>query len=107
MLTGRYKSADDFPPEDFRRTLPKFQGDNFKINLQLVDKLVSPVMILWTCVPYAATDITRVWVYQNEIAKQKHVTGGQLALAYLLGLSDKVRESVLNVRLVITVTNSM
>jgi len=41
MLTGRYRSPEDFPADDFRRGIPQFQGENFKINLEIVDKLVS------------------------------------------------------------------
>lgn len=65
LMTGRYKSLDDFPEKDMRRHTPYFQGDNFKVNLEVVDKLA-------------------------EIAAKKGVTPGQLALAYLLQLSDKV-----------------
>ena len=36
FLTGRFKSIDDLPPEDFRRHAPRFQGDNFQKNLDLV-----------------------------------------------------------------------
>ncbi|KAK7207911.1 NADP-dependent oxidoreductase domain-containing protein [Myxozyma melibiosi] len=39
FLTGAYKTIDDFPTEDFRRSAPRFQGDNFKANLVLVDQL--------------------------------------------------------------------
>ena len=59
FLTGRYKSIDDFEENDFRRYVPRFQGDNFKKNLDLVDKV-------------------------KEIAKEKNITPGQLALAWVL-----------------------
>ena len=39
FLSGRYKSLDDFPEDDFRRTSPRFQGDNFQLNLELVDEV--------------------------------------------------------------------
>lgn len=65
LLTGRIRSIDDFPADDFRRHSPYFQGDNFNVNLEIVDKL-------------------------HEIAKEKGVTAGQLALAYLLQLSDVI-----------------
>lgn len=65
MLTGRYRSPEDFPADDFRRGIPQFQGENFKINLEIVDKLAA-------------------------IAEKKGVTSGQLALAYLLQKSDKI-----------------
>jgi hypothetical protein len=44
MLTGRYRSPEDIPADDVRKKNPQFQGDNFKINLEIVDKLVSPVV---------------------------------------------------------------
>ena len=59
FLTGRFKSADDFEENDYRKYSPRFQGDNFKKNLKLVDTI-------------------------NEIAKAKGVTPGQLALAWVL-----------------------
>lgn len=46
MLTGRYRSPEDIPADDVRKRSPQFQGDNFKINLEIVDKLVSPVVFL-------------------------------------------------------------
>lgn len=39
FLTGRYKSVEDFEEGDFRRRIPRFQGENFKKNLELVDVL--------------------------------------------------------------------
>ena len=59
FLTGRFKTFEDLEPDDFRRNNPRFQGENFKKNLDLV---------------------TRV----EEIAKKKHVTAGQLALAWVI-----------------------
>jgi len=59
FLTGRFKSADDFEENDYRKHSPRFQGDNFKKNLKLVDTI-------------------------NEIAKAKGVTPGQLALAWVI-----------------------
>ncbi|RGB32840.1 aryl alcohol dehydrogenase, partial [Rhizophagus diaphanus] len=38
FLTGKFKSIDDFEPNDFRRTVPRFQGENFNKNLELVQK---------------------------------------------------------------------
>ncbi|KAL2686749.1 hypothetical protein Neosp_004290 [[Neocosmospora] mangrovei] len=35
----RFKSPDDFAPDDFRRTVPKFQGENFYKNLAIVEKI--------------------------------------------------------------------
>ena len=59
MLTGQYKSLDDFEENDFRRGVPRFSKENFPKNLRLVDEL-------------------------EEIAKRKGVTTGQLTLAWLL-----------------------
>ncbi|KAK9383178.1 NADP-dependent oxidoreductase domain-containing protein [Kockiozyma suomiensis] len=41
FLTGAYQSIDDFPEDDFRRSAPRFLGDNFKANLVLVDQLAA------------------------------------------------------------------
>ncbi|KAG7528636.1 hypothetical protein FFLO_06029 [Filobasidium floriforme] len=65
MLTGRYRSPEDIPADDVRKKNPQFQGDNFKINLEIVDKLTA-------------------------IAEKKGVSSGQLALAWLLQKSDKI-----------------
>jgi aryl-alcohol dehydrogenase-like predicted oxidoreductase len=59
FLTGRFKSVDDFEQNDYRKVSPRFQGENFKKNLKLVDTI-------------------------NEIAKTKGVTPGQLALAWII-----------------------
>lgn len=53
-----FKSPDDFPPNDFRRTVPKFQGENFYKNLAIVDKI-------------------------KALAKRKGCTTGQIALAWV------------------------
>ena len=39
FLTGQLKSPDDFEPDDMRRGLPRFSGENFQRNLDLVDKV--------------------------------------------------------------------
>lgn len=59
FLTGRFRRFEDLPPEDYRRTSPRFQGANFQKNLDLVDRV-------------------------GEIARKKGVTPGQLALAWVL-----------------------
>jgi len=58
ILTGQVKSAD-FGPKDFRRISPRFQGENFQKNLQLVDRV-------------------------EKLAAEKHCTPAQLALAWVL-----------------------
>jgi aryl-alcohol dehydrogenase-like predicted oxidoreductase len=59
FLTGRYKSPDDFAPDDWRRTNPRFQGENFERNLRLVEAI-------------------------ERLAARKKCTPAQLALAWLL-----------------------
>jgi aryl-alcohol dehydrogenase-like predicted oxidoreductase len=59
FLSGRFSSPDDLPEGDFRRDNPRFQGDNFLKNLQLVERV-------------------------SEIAKERGATPGQLALAWVL-----------------------
>ncbi len=65
FLTGQITTPDDFGPDDFRRSNPRFQGENFQRNLELV------------------TEVRR-------LAEQKNVTAGQLALAWLLNQGDDV-----------------
>lgn len=59
FLTGAIKSPDDFDPDDFRRQNPRFQGENFKRNLELVKKV-------------------------EAMARDKGCTPAQLALAWVL-----------------------
>ncbi|KAJ3133669.1 hypothetical protein HK100_004216 [Physocladia obscura] len=59
FLTGQYKSIDDFEQNDFRRSLPRFQGTAFEQNLKLVDALkeiaatkgctVTQLTLAWVC----------------------------------------------------------
>ncbi|UZE30960.1 aldo/keto reductase [Pseudomonas asplenii] len=63
FLTGALKSPDDFAADDFRRTNPRFQGENFARNLQLVEQV-------------------------RALAAQKGVSTGQLALAWVLAQGD-------------------
>ncbi|MEU4602175.1 aldo/keto reductase [Kribbella sp. NPDC023972] len=65
FLTGQLKSPDDFEPDDMRRGLPRFTGENFQRNLDLVEKV-------------------------RELAAAKGVTPGQLALAWLLAQGNDV-----------------
>jgi aryl-alcohol dehydrogenase-like predicted oxidoreductase len=65
FLTGMFQSPDDFPHDDFWRYNPRFQGDNFYRNLQLVEKV-------------------------KEIAAQKQCTTAQLALAWLLAKGEDI-----------------
>jgi aryl-alcohol dehydrogenase-like predicted oxidoreductase len=59
FLSGRITSTDDLAEDDFRRRNPRFQRDNMRQNLELVERV-------------------------REIAEEKDVTPGQLALAWLL-----------------------
>jgi aryl-alcohol dehydrogenase-like predicted oxidoreductase len=59
FLTGRFRTIEDLPPDDYRRQSPRFQGDNFKRNLDLVRQV-------------------------EEIARRKRCTPSQLALAWVL-----------------------
>jgi aryl-alcohol dehydrogenase-like predicted oxidoreductase len=59
FLTGDLKSPDDFPADDFRKAIPRFQGDNFYKNLELVKTILS-------------------------LATQKGITSSQLAIAWTL-----------------------
>lgn len=63
FLTGAIKSPDDFAPDDYRRTSPRFMGENFARNLKLVDKV-------------------------REIATSKGISPSELALAWLLAQAD-------------------
>ena len=65
MLTGQYKSIDDFDEGDFRRSIPRFSKENFPRNLELVQKL-------------------------KVIADQKGCTSGQLTLAWMMDQGDDI-----------------
>ena len=41
FLTGQIKRSEDLGPEDFRRQLPRFQGDNFQKNLYLLERVTA------------------------------------------------------------------
>ncbi len=59
FLTGDIKSPDDFAADDFRRNIPRFQGEQFYKNLELVTAI-------------------------NQLAAEKQVTPSQLAIAWVL-----------------------
>jgi len=65
FLTGAFKSPDDFAADDFRRMNPRFLGENFQKNLDLVNHV-------------------------EALAKKKGCTASQLALAWLLHRGDDV-----------------
>jgi len=65
FLTGAIRSPDDFSADDYRRTSPRFQGENFTRNLALVEQV-------------------------QAIAADKGITPGQLALAWVLAQGPDV-----------------
>jgi len=65
FLTGRFTSPDDFEEGDFRANHPRFQGENFQRNLELVERV-------------------------KAIAREKRCAPGQLALAWALSRGDDI-----------------
>ncbi len=65
FLTGQIKRYEDLAPDDYRRYAPRFQGENFQKNLDLVRKI-------------------------EQIAGEKGCTPGQLALAWLLAQGENI-----------------
>jgi aryl-alcohol dehydrogenase-like predicted oxidoreductase len=65
FLSGRFKSPDELAPDDFRRTGPRFTGENLEQNLELAAKV-------------------------EELAAEKGVTAAQLALAWVLAQGEDV-----------------
>jgi aryl-alcohol dehydrogenase-like predicted oxidoreductase len=65
FLTGRFTTPEDFDEDDFRRHHPRFQGENFQRNLDLVERV-------------------------RAIAEEKGCTAGQLALAWVLRRGDDI-----------------
>ncbi|KAF3769243.1 Aldo/keto reductase [Cryphonectria parasitica EP155] len=64
LLTSTFKSFDDIPEGDFRRYMPRFQGENFQHNITLVERV-------------------------KTLADKKGVTPGQFALAWVRALSRR------------------
>ena len=65
FLTGQFKTPNDFAADDIRRFMPRFQGENFDKNLQMVGKV-------------------------RELAEAKSATPGQVALAWLLAQGEDI-----------------
>lgn len=65
FLTGAIKSADDFESDDWRRSSPRFQGENFQCNLELVEKV-------------------------RQLAEESGRTPSQLALAWVLSQGEDI-----------------
>ena len=65
FLTGQFTRFEDLPPDDYRRNSPRFQGENFQRNLDLVRRV-------------------------EEIAKEKRCKPSQLALAWVLAQDENI-----------------
>jgi aryl-alcohol dehydrogenase-like predicted oxidoreductase len=65
FLTGRFRTIEDLPADDFRRGSPRFQGENFAKNLNLV-------------------------AHVESLARRKGVTAGQVALAWVLAQGKSI-----------------
>ena len=65
FLTGQFKKPEDLPHDDFRRFHPRFQGENFYKNLELVKRV-------------------------EEIAREKSATPAQLALAWVMARGSDI-----------------
>lgn len=65
LLTGRYRSIDDFDEGDARRSYARFQSGNFEKNIAIVDKF-------------------------HDLAQKKGRTAGQLVLAWLVAQGDNI-----------------
>ncbi|PIL27784.1 transporter [Ganoderma sinense ZZ0214-1] len=65
FLTGKYRSFDDLPEKDWRRAIPKYQGENFPNIVKLSDGLA-------------------------ELGKKYNATAGQIALAWLLAQGEDI-----------------
>jgi aryl-alcohol dehydrogenase-like predicted oxidoreductase len=65
FLTGAIRSIDDLSADDWRRTNPRFQGDHFQRNIDLVDEI-------------------------NRLAAEKDITPAQLALAWVLAQGEDI-----------------
>jgi aryl-alcohol dehydrogenase-like predicted oxidoreductase len=63
MLTGKYRSVDDFPEGDFRRAIPRYNAENFPKMLKIVDEV-------------------------ERIAQKKGCTAGQLTLAWIVAQGE-------------------
>jgi aryl-alcohol dehydrogenase-like predicted oxidoreductase len=65
FLTGQFKSPEDFPEGDFRKNHPRFQGENFERNIELVREV-------------------------GKLAEEKGCTTAQLALAWVLAQGEDI-----------------
>jgi aryl-alcohol dehydrogenase-like predicted oxidoreductase len=65
FLTGQFRKLEDLPADDYRRNSPRFQGENFQKNLDLVRRV-------------------------EDVAREKACTASQLALAWVLAQGEDI-----------------
>ncbi len=65
FLTGQLRRFEDFAPDDYRRMSPRFQGQNFAKNLELVERI-------------------------GEMARERGCTASQLALAWVMAQGEDI-----------------
>jgi len=65
LITGQYKSVDDFDDDDFRKSIPRYNKENFPKILQLADGL-------------------------KKVGEKYNATAGQVGLAWLLAQGDDI-----------------
>jgi aryl-alcohol dehydrogenase-like predicted oxidoreductase len=95
FLSGRFTSADDLDENDFRRSVPRFTGENLEANLQLAEKVraiaeekgVTPAQLALAWVLYQGEDLVpipgtkrRTYLEQNAAAVDVELTEDDLAL---------------------------
>jgi aryl-alcohol dehydrogenase-like predicted oxidoreductase len=71
FLAGNIRHFDEFDADDYRRTIPRFQGENFYKNLELADSI-------------------------KAVAEKKGVPAAQVSLAWLLAQGKKEKSSCLS-----------
>jgi hypothetical protein len=69
FLTAKFKKAEDLPPSDWRRNSPRFQGENFERNRELVERIES-------------------------LAMRKKCTAAQMALGWVLAQAAAIRHDI-------------
>jgi len=65
FLTGQFRTFEDLAPDDYRRNSPRFQGENFQKNLDLVRHV-------------------------EEMARKRHCKPSQLALAWVMAQGEDI-----------------
>ena len=88
FLSGRYRSLADFPEGDYRRTAPRFQGENFGRNLALVAKVAdlarrrgaTPAQIALAWVLSRGPDVVPIFGTKNRDRLQENLDAADVAL---------------------------